>query len=333
MKHSGGKLYGEGMKGFVEDAPCIKNDSKTFCAFLHDQVDAFNRIILYDKLLHTKVISKQEDIVRVIEEIKKAKNIVAKTFKDPSSKENFLNELKATERVARSLDSKYHTLSHGFTFKGMKVFGMEITHKEHHASSYHVFSEGCSVQILDINFTQAMFDKFVSDMKHNLDALHKVGLYHNDMKPDNMIYCSNSKRFKLIDWELSSSLPNNPPDYTKCGTTLYNHPLKFYLGGLPAIIARHSTMYSLYMGKHTWVTKLKSFNHIQTFIKSSFDFIIASETHLSKRQLHKKFYPFYDGFALALSIIFLAEKFKLNMPYDVVDELMGGFVPKPVQKN
>jgi serine/threonine protein kinase len=63
-------------------------------------------------------------------------------------------------------------------------------------------------------------------MTHRL-ILQKRNYIHNDLKPDNIIYCKDG--FKIIDWELSRDIKSKPDSIIYTGNTRYNHPLKLYL--------------------------------------------------------------------------------------------------------
>jgi len=327
MAYTGGKFYGEGMKGYVEDARCIKDDDRTFCRWLESNQDEITKAELYSNFKKL-TIDATAFKTKVVPLIRSSKNIVAKTFKGENPKDYFLNELRASKIVAKTLpDHTYHTVAPGFVYDGMPVYGLVLHKKE--TTTYHIFSEGCSTQILDVKFDQKLFDKFIKDILEGFDKIHAAGLYHNDVKPDNMIYCGATNRFKIIDWELAAKFSKTPTKYSQSGTTLYNHPMKFYIGGLPAFISRLLPSYSLVIGKHKWVKELKAWPHIKQFITNSFDFAVASNCHLTKEQLHKKFAPHYDNFAFALTILFLADKHQLKVPKGLVAKLMGPFVPSP----
>jgi serine/threonine protein kinase len=332
-KQEGGEFYGEGMKGYVEDAACLKDDPKTFCAFLNLHKEDISKITLYNTSFDTMVLSKKDEISNIIDLIRTATKIVAKTFKGDNPSQYFKNELKASKLIADTLpDPKYHTIAPAFVYKKMPVYGFVIAYSSSKPTSYHIFSEGCSTQILDVRFDQKLYEKFIKDIKEGFDAIHEAGICHNDVKPDNMIFCPKSDKFKIIDWELATKFPKSPVSFRSggLGPTMYNHPLKFYLGGLPAVAARRLTYYSMLLNKHCWVRNLKSYQNIKIFIQTSFDYILQVHASKNKQQLHRMFSPHYDNFGFALTIMFIAEKHKLQVPQDVLEGLLGPFIPKPV---
>jgi serine/threonine protein kinase len=329
MDQKGGKFYGEGMKGYVEDAPCIKDDHKTFCKYFTDNQTDIAKVSLYNVDLKHIDVKEPSEITNILNMLKEAKTIVAKTFKGNNPVEPFKNELKASKIIASTLPNPdYHTIAPAFIYKKVPVYGMVIEYESAIKSkSFHIFSEGCSTQILNVKFDQKLFNKFVNDIKEGFDVIHKAGIYHNDVKPDNMIFCPKSNRFKIIDWELASFFPKKPINFRKCGTTLFNHPLKFYLGGLPSVIAKRLIEYSLLLGKHKWVSKCKSYPLVKAFAQTSFEHILSIHADKTKLQIHKLYAKFYDNYAFALTIILLADKHKLNVPKELIDDLLAPFIP------
>ena len=64
MEQHGGKRYGEGVKGYVEDNECIKHDTATFCHYL--QSSSIETFTLYGLNRHFLITDTNE-----IESIKK----------------------------------------------------------------------------------------------------------------------------------------------------------------------------------------------------------------------------------------------------------------------
>lgn len=326
---SGGKLYGEGAKGRVEDTRCIFRDTHTFCKQIDNELDAIERITLYHAPSSKLAITKKNELVKVIGLLTKSPKTATKTYKGSDPHTAFHTELKANQQVLDALKAVHHSIMPAFTWYQKPVYGLTIdyTQTSLKAATYHMFSEACASQILEFNFTQDTFNKFIKEIKEGLDALHAAGIHHNDVKPNNMIYCPQTNRFKLIDWELASSIPTKPYDIRSVGTSFFNHPLKFYAAGIPAFAARKLMAYNRLIGKHAWVKKLKALAIVQSLATSSIDYILERYSKLTKKQLHAKFAPHYDNFAFGVSILLLADKHKLKAPKHVVDELFRPFMP------
>jgi serine/threonine protein kinase len=329
-----GRRYGEGVKGFVEDCACQKGDEATFCKMLRELYKAgeIESLKLYWSVSKHMTVSSGEEIQTVIDIISSRRTIVVKTFKGANAGDGFKDEIRGFLKVSSILKGKkYHTISPGFTKDGKEIYGVVIS-RVSGAPSYHTFTEGCSTPVDEMKFaSQEQFDKFVKDIGEALAAMHAQNYYHNDIKPDNMIYCPAADRFKLIDWELSGKFKSEPPTFYKCGTSLYNHPLKFYLGGLPAVVSKQLMTFTVMrMDKHKWLKEMKSYRHIRRLAGVSLDWIIETEEGAGVNMLHHKYAPFFDNWAFALCIIFLAEKHNMRVPEEELRSLMEPFLPRAV---
>ena len=331
-----GRRYGEGMKGYVEDCACMKSDDATFCAELRRLVADrdIKSLRLYWSPSGHLTVSGEENIKTVIDIIASRKRIVVKTFKgsDSDARDGFQNEIRGFLKVGKILKSlKYHTISPGFVKDGHDIYGI-IVERSDRERTYHTFTEGCSTPVDELRFdSQIQFDKFVREIGEALEVMHTRGYHHNDIKPDNMIYCPNTDRFKLIDWELSGKFKDEPAIFYKCGTSLYNHPIKFYNGGLPVMVAKQLMAFTVArVEKHQWLKKMKSYRYITQLAHSSIDWIMMIDGDKSRRSVHHKYGPYLDNWAFAVTVIFLAEKHGLKVPEEKLRELMGPFLPQPV---
>jgi serine/threonine protein kinase len=326
----GGKLLGEGAKGFVQDNQYTDKDPHTFHNYIKNVLDDISELTLYHSPSVTSRINKDDDVRHTLLEILKNTAVVVKTFKGDNPKNHFLNELKANERIINLFpDARYHTIRHVVQYNSTAVYAIEISYKSNSRvknNTYHIFSEGCSIQVLDFKFTRQSFDKFVREVKVILDTIHSIDFYHNDIKPTNVIYCNKSNAFKVIDWELAETLPKRPYLWSETGSKFFCHPLKLYIAGTPNAIARRMMTFYVMYGKETWVKNLKAFGVIKSLAGASFDNILKKYNKLTTRQLQAKFGPYFDNWAFAVTIILLAEKNGVEAPKDVIDELLQPFM-------
>jgi serine/threonine protein kinase len=56
---------------------------------------------------------------------------------------------------------------------------------------------------------------FVSDILSSFHAIHSSGIFHCDVKLDNLIYCATDSRFKIIDWGKSTTMVGLIDRYTQ----------------------------------------------------------------------------------------------------------------------
>jgi len=323
--------YGQGAKGSVQDTPCMKRDPVTFCNSMIEKRDAIKQMILF-KSSGTITLRRPEDFDKVIKRLRYAKGIVTKTFLGKSPKTAFKNEFRSNMVIIKKLSKTYHTLSPGFKWKkGEEIYGLVIKYENSEDDTYHLFSEGCSTQIMNMKFDQRLFNKFIKEIGETLDLLQELGYMHNDIKPDNMIYCKNSDRFKIIDWELVTSVKQPPLKFYNSGNTTFNHSIRFYLGGLPSVVAKRiQSDYGVKRPKYKWVGRLKCFHELNLIMKTSFDYLVEKYSDKDKRVLHRDLAPHFDKYAFAQMLVILAEKYRLKYPQKRVMEYMQPFMPSVV---
>lgn len=330
---TGGKLYnqGHGKKLRVEDTRCIFRDSKTFCKYLDTVLNEIDKLVLYHSSTSKVTVTAKEDILKLVGALNKSEKVITKTYEGDDTHATFERELTANLTIISSLKQTYHTLIPVFTWKGKPVYGISLVYKAEKApSTFHLFSEACGTSVLEFKFTQTSFNKFVKELKESLDAIHDIGWNHNDINPENMVFCSQSNRFKIINWEFASVVPSKPYELARCGDKYFNHPLKFYLAGMPAFVAKKLMSYSLLVGKQGWSRKLKAQGIVQSLSASSFEYIVTrygNHAKLSNKELHARFDAFYDNYAFAICILLLADKHKVKASKEVVDELLKPFMP------
>ncbi len=328
----GGKVYGQGMKGYVSDTACYKNDIHNFCYLFYSKIDSCKVVILYtdSEKVNLKTYGDFNTLYTLLQN---AQHTVTKTFNGKDPQMAFRNELRSNITITKIFQNKsHHTISPGFLWNNKPVYGMKIVDNLNNAS-YHLFSEGCSIQIMHIKFTQPLFNKFVQDITDTLNVLQKFGYQHNDIKPDNMVFCKNSNRFKLIDWELTSHINNSMKNLEGMGNTLFNHPLKFYLSGLPAFVSKRlATFYAAKKKKYNWVSKLKTFHELHLLTTTSFDYILQTHPNDSLNKIHRLYSSYFDKYAFAQSVILLADKNRLQIPFHIVNNLLDPLLPRLPQK-
>ena len=112
-----------------------------------------------------------------------------------------------------------------------------------------------------------------------LNNLHKIGIIHQDVKPDNFVYDKKSNKFKLIDFGLSKYyiIDNNHIEFEKnhsrSGTLRYmstNCHMKHTLSRRDDLISLSYSLIYLYLKNLPWKninTKVKNKNKINLVIK------------------------------------------------------------------
>jgi serine/threonine protein kinase len=111
-----------------------------------------------------------------------------------------------------------------------------------------------------------------------LNNLHKNGIVHQDVKPDNFVFDKKSNKFKLIDFGLSNFFlkDNNHIEFKKnssrCGTLRYmsiNCHRKYSLSRRDDLISLSYSLIYLYLKKLPWKNiKLNDKNKLNILIKN-----------------------------------------------------------------
>lgn len=83
---------------------------------------------------------------------------------------------------------------------------------------------------------------FLPQVAEALNTIHKAGIFHRDIKPGNILYCEKQKKYMLIDFGVSSYVPDMTMLHrTETGTTrLYQAPETMH-----GVFAKESDYYSL----------------------------------------------------------------------------------------
>jgi serine/threonine protein kinase len=112
-----------------------------------------------------------------------------------------------------------------------------------------------------------------------LNNLHKTGLIHQDIKPDNFVFDKENNKFKLIDFGLSKSYIKNDNhidferNFSRCGTLRYmstNCHMKYTLSRRDDLISLSYSLIYLYLKNLPWKnikTKIKNKTKLNIIIK------------------------------------------------------------------
>ena len=313
----GGKIYGEGAKGYVEDIKYIKYDHKTLYNFLINSKSKDVKLFgVHDG--RYKIIIEKDKLIKLI---KNNNDLIVKYFKNnlwfiTNNEFNFKNELTGFYELIKIFGnniSKYTTILPLTNINNIDIYGLSIDNK------FFTFAEKCKYTLDKITLDEKKFKKLIDDILEVLIILRKNNYIHNDLKPDNMMYCHD--RFKLIDWELSRPIKSNPESLNYHGTMVFNHPIKMYVKGVPEIICKKAMDISLVIRPNMkWVRKIKLYEIYKKRTMDSFDRIIS--LNLSRKKIHKIFTKYFDAYSFALSLAYLAEKNNLEVPHKIIDKLM-----------
>ncbi len=345
----GGQILNKGFKGVVMDIYNENdNDNNTvYMELKNDTTSTYFTLIGLNKEFKLNQDKKEW----LLKKLKNTKDLLAKKFLSASilfgsNYKNFNNELNGYRNIIRIFGkdvNKYTTVNTIFSYNNTKIYGIIFN------DNYYIFLERCYSTLQDINFTQKNYNKCYKEIIETLDILNKYNYIHNDIKPDNIIYCNN--RFKLIDWESSNDIKNQSSSFinTKNGSLVFNHPIKFYNIGVPLYIYRYLyeyevLTYSFIKNKkvlqkyHTYAIKnfnntLFEFNkykniddiNVNTIVDNSISNINKGTDikHIKKNKYYSL--KLNDYYSFALTMIIIANNNKLKPPTAFIKNVFNAY--------
>lgn len=299
----GGKIINNGSKGIVYDSIDLINQ-------LHN-INNVHLISINKDGIIKKNIVKTSKIINEINNNILVKKFIHSYLLFKYANYNFKNELNGYKNMIKIFGNnvdKYTTIKEGLIYNGRKIYGLYFDY------NYYVFLEKCDNTIDNFNFTQKNFEIFSSKIMKTLKILEYNNFLHNDIKPSNIVVCNNE--FKLIDWELSYNLDKQVKRslINKNGNFIFNHPIKYYLTGLPLLINKIIFHIELYLEKNIYYNK--SLSKIREIIELSFKYL----------NKNKHFYFKYsDYFAFAFVHIYIAEKNNLKISLKIIKPILKLF--------
>lgn len=167
-----------------------------------------------------------EDAVRCLRELPKAPGttkFIAKVFDGVRPSEAYAREIASTRLLTEvyGKDTPRFTTIRGIPFNiqgqdreviGVTVFTTRDEDDDDDDSSppaaLSVALSGRCNKDVDrlLPLTDEGVWRLAVDVLESLDRLHAHGMVHTDVKADNIIYCADEQRFKLVDWELSCTI-------------------------------------------------------------------------------------------------------------------------------
>ena len=293
----GGKKYGEGAFGVTFDA-CDTVDTDTFCKLPGLQNAA--RITLYGGTQREKVLQTTNELQDFRAHLAGLDEHVAKLFKPRGNTEQaFREELTSIRQVCQVFTkdqlAKYTALaSNALTFKRMAYIGMSTDN-----GIFATFARRCQGDLMSVKaftVTNATVKQLIDDIKPALDVMAKKNFAHSDLKPENIIYCTTSKRFKLIDWGLSRPLTNPRNLYTP---NEFCCPLGHYISGTPWVLATGKFYMANFMSLNAWCL---SSIFMEVFMHASKHLSTIVEATPSTEDLFRKYAHRFDTFSLGLIV-------------------------------
>ncbi len=187
QKMQEGAILGEGVHGITYNL--CKKDKESFCDELDKQI--IREITLYTSD-GTETLSKKEEIDTFLDMLHKKQEYIAKIFKSSgifvsTTKKEFEREIDAHRNIIKIYNknaTKYLTITLSFHNIMGAIFQGNTTY-------YVIFGSKCN------NKYDLVLPQFLIDILESIQILQTHDYSHNDIKPSNIVKCSD--RYKLID--------------------------------------------------------------------------------------------------------------------------------------
>jgi serine/threonine protein kinase len=250
-KRIGGRILGKGSKGTVMDM-CYKKDKHaidSLCKkFNKEEID---KIALYrDHRVKTHI-----ETSRFLQWLQDPIHTTGKIVKEFTDEDAFKDEMKEGKTILHAYRKtpEYISLEGSKTIDDIEFIGFSITLSSW-KTYYYLISKICDTNY-DID-TKSIVE-FIENLLESIKVLNSAGVYHNDIKPANIVYCDKEKRFNLIDWGASKKV-TTIESCKKRGDPVFSSPMKLYIVYSDNLLVReqnvpkHTLQYELLTKKKDW---------------------------------------------------------------------------------
>ena len=335
MVQDGGRILGEGAKGYVMDVPYIESDVDTLYEVLKDLPIESLTLIGPSRSLRVK---NEDEIEMVKNYLKGSKGIVCKIFKSrifsespESVMENEIEGMNGMINIFKGELKKYTTIQIMEILK-FKFLGMIV--KTSKKSIHMTFNVGCAKRSDTMILNESQLRNLIEDVLEtivriqkygviivtgklylfgvlplSIVRIQKYGVVHSDIKPDNIVFCESDKRFKLIDFELSSKSEYGDRIH---GSLAMSSPIGLYINGYGSSIIPTLVYAGTYM-KHRKFLSSPIFKHL--YRHTMMEFPMAIKLYSGKEELFRVYKNTIDLYGLCASVALLCVLNGLN--YDV----------------
>ncbi len=325
----GGRIFNHGYKGVVMSVYNSLNRDKNT---LYKEIEGKGREdgIYLIGINRRKVKVRDDERGKIMEMIRESgmrDDILVKKFVYATgfdtNEGNFNNEMKGYMQLFKIFGEdveKYTTIKAGFVYKGVKIYGIICK------DNYYIFLEKCNKTIESIKFDNKLFNKMVREVKEVLDKLEENRYIHNDIKPDNIIYCERVNRFKLVDWDLSTyfsdKINKKKISMFKNGSFIYNHPIKFENTGLTTMVYEIGyKLETMNSDRYKYMKKLISPILMKEKINDSMSYV----RRINEEKGRGYYVSYYDKYSFALCILFIGEYNNIQVDNKWINNILSKF--------
>ena len=288
-----GKKFGEGVYGATYDFESLGK-------ILRERRIQVIRLHWFDKHLILKTPSEIKAFMRYLP----TQDCVAKVFKSYSigiDKRTFKEELSNMQTIFKLFGQKRTQKMTTLTHLQLYDFNFVAAYFEFKDGNYKyvTFTTRCDADLEHVKFTNHRIKLLIRHILPAFVTMQSKSYMHSDIKPDNIIYCHKTRRYKLIDWGLLRQMDSTKYVHVN---TKFGSPVAHYLNGLPAFIALNIFYYANLYAYPDWCSSA-IFKELYAFISKEMQTATRSYDEYKNR---------FDLFGFGMSIAYLVHKYNLN---------------------
>lgn len=197
---NGGDLYGKGVKGVLMDLACV--DNKSFCYEFIKSAESHGlpEITVYT-LDNKHYRLNHAETLKFISVLAAAEDILVKKFtrRRSDAAANFQNEFEGMQILRKIFrtpkELKAHTTA---AILYPNILGFVVDRRDHY-----ILNRKCGQTVIPMikTMNRKTLDQMLKDVLETLVILGRHDYYHTDLKLDNILWCEDTQRFTIIDWE------------------------------------------------------------------------------------------------------------------------------------
>jgi serine/threonine protein kinase len=313
----GGKIHGKGFKGFVMNVSC--KEEQSLCALLDGK--EINQLYIYDDSSKVFILRDNKLIHAFINKLYEEKNTVVKNIEDKCVFEQEIKNIRLLLKIYEK-SSNLTSFTH-VEFDNKNIIGFAIPGKLHF-----ILNKACTNTLKELmsvlNASNA--NKMIIDLLNSIKIMHKHGVYHVDIKPDNIMKCDDA--YKFIDWgniKTSKELRNS--HIRPYGSEFYASPIQWTVAGKETSYGSITRL--RFLGKFKFVTgydiTLSQFNnfwdiYIKLFVNPQLNALMRDSVEV----LIDKYHQCYSlwAFGISLLILFVIRDYPKKY-FDFVETLLN----------
>jgi serine/threonine protein kinase len=327
MSSHGGAIYGKGAKGRVMDLACV--DSKSFC---HTLVSAMTdrtglpEITVYSLKDKQRRLTNKESL-QFLSALSAAEGLLVKQFTRGTTKAatNFANEFEGIQTL-HSIFGDTGVLQHTtIAFLGGDIVGFALGHTD-----YYVLNRKCGKDVgsLMASLTLHEINKMLEQVLRTLDILVRHDFFHKDLKLDNILWCPDTRRYTVIDWDhglkrsqLERMLVRDR-DGDAYGSGLTASPIAIFLDTGKTQATKYASSLAVYAYMNFIRKQSMSLTQARAFMAFVEERVqkpvkALLSTKPSRASLFRRYYRNFDVYSLGICLALLV--FTRDLPHDYLE--------------